>query len=80
MSANKLTVTHGQTQGYLTLLWLKKTTVVREPDLTSFAKSMSLPDTSAHDKNDSGQLPHVSRGNWKVCVCVCVCCCTGRCC
>ncbi len=43
-----------------------------EPDLTSFAKSMVLPDTSAvHDKNDSGQLPQVSREQESVCVCVC---------
>lgn len=69
MSVNKLTATWGQTQRYLTLLWLKKTTVAREPDLTSFAKSMALTDTSAHDKDDSGQLPHVSRGN-KESVCV----------
>lgn len=40
-----------------------------EPNLTSFAKSMVLPDNSAvHDKNDSGQLSQVSREQERVCV------------
>lgn len=55
-----------------------------EPDLTSFAKSMVLPDTSAvHDKNDSGQLPQVSKEQGereRERECVCVLSGAGRCC